>query len=229
MDIRMAQKLAWGNKGAKGNTTGGPLEYCLPSKEVAEAFDAWHKGRRTVSEELADFAIFLMALAEMAGADLQEAVEAKLAVSDATESWPLSRGAVASNPVAARVAMRHGKLVRDKIPQIIRSKGQEPVIHTASPEEYNIHLRDKLKEEVDEFLASDNDPEELADILEVLHALAGQAGIDRQQLEKLRAAKAEKRGEFVDRIIWSGNRPSAAARDVTAFTTDSTVSRGLHR
>ena len=110
------------------------------------------------------------------------------------------------------VTLSHGKLVRDKIPQIIRSKGQEPLIYTASPEEYGIRLRDKLREEVEEFLASDNDPEELADILEVLYALAGQVGTDQQQLEKLRAAKAEKRGGFADRIIWSGTGPRQLPR-----------------
>jgi predicted house-cleaning noncanonical NTP pyrophosphatase (MazG superfamily) len=107
--------------------------------------------------------------------------------------------------------MSQGKLVRDKIPQIIRSKGLEPVICTASTEEYATRLRDKLREEVEEFIASDDDPEELADILEVLYALAGQAGTDRQQLEKLRAAKAAERGGFDNRIIWSGNRSADAA------------------
>jgi predicted house-cleaning noncanonical NTP pyrophosphatase (MazG superfamily) len=102
-----------------------------------------------------------------------------------------------------------GKLVRDNIPQIIRSTGLEPVIYTASTGEYRTRLRDKLREEVEEFLASDNDPEELADILEVLYALAEQAGTNRHQLENVRAAKAQERGGFRDRIIWSGNRPPA--------------------
>ena len=84
MDIRAAQKLAWENKLAKGfNTTDVPLEFCLLSGEVAEAFDAWRKGRPQVAEELADTAIFLLSLAEMIGADLQEAVEAKLAANEA--------------------------------------------------------------------------------------------------------------------------------------------------
>jgi hypothetical protein len=61
---------------------------------------------------------------------------------------------------AGRAAMSQGKLVRDKIPQIIRSKGLEPVIYTASSEEYDTRLRDKLREEVEEFIASDSDPEE---------------------------------------------------------------------
>jgi predicted house-cleaning noncanonical NTP pyrophosphatase (MazG superfamily) len=106
--------------------------------------------------------------------------------------------------------MGNGKLVRDKIPEIIRSKGQEPIIYRAPASEYGTWLRDKLQEEVAEFIASDNDPEELADILEVLYALAEQAGADRQQLEKLRAVKAEERGGFAGRIIWSGNRESSA-------------------
>ena len=46
MQIRTAQKLAWENKVAKGfNTTDVPLEFCLLQGEIAEAFDAWRKGR----------------------------------------------------------------------------------------------------------------------------------------------------------------------------------------
>ncbi len=93
MDIRSAQKLAWENKLAKGfNTTDVPLEFCLLSGEVAEAFDAWRKGRPQVAEELADTAIFLFSLAEMIGADLQEAVEAKLAANEARVYRRLTNG-----------------------------------------------------------------------------------------------------------------------------------------
>ena len=54
MDIRSAQKLVWENKVAKGfNTTDVPLEFCLLQGEVAEAFDAWRKGREDLGEELA--------------------------------------------------------------------------------------------------------------------------------------------------------------------------------
>jgi predicted house-cleaning noncanonical NTP pyrophosphatase (MazG superfamily) len=79
--------------------------------------------------------------------------------------------------------MGEGRLVRDKIPEILRSKGLQPVVYTASSEEYRIRLRDKLLGEVEEFIASDNDPEELADILEVLYAIAEQIGISRRQPE----------------------------------------------
>jgi hypothetical protein len=80
VDIRDGQKLAWENKLAKGfNTTDVPLEFCLLQGEVAEAFDAWRKGRSSVGEELADVALFLFSLAEMTSVDLQAEVEAKIA------------------------------------------------------------------------------------------------------------------------------------------------------
>ncbi|MFJ3311112.1 nucleoside triphosphate pyrophosphohydrolase, partial [Streptomyces sp. NPDC086549] len=70
-----------------------------------------------------------------------------------------------------------GKLVRDGIPQIIREGGAEPVVYTAGPEEYRGRLRDKLGEEVAEFLTADEAaaPGELADVLEAVRAL-GAAG-----------------------------------------------------
>jgi len=79
VDIRTAQRLAWENKLAKGfDTTDIPLEFCLLHGEIAEAFDAWRKGRPDLAEELADIALYLFGLAEKIGIDLQDAVESKL-------------------------------------------------------------------------------------------------------------------------------------------------------
>ena len=65
MEIRSGQKLAWANKVAKRfNTTNVPLEFCLLQGEIAEAFDAWRKGREDAGEELADVAIYLLGLAD---------------------------------------------------------------------------------------------------------------------------------------------------------------------
>jgi predicted house-cleaning noncanonical NTP pyrophosphatase (MazG superfamily) len=102
------------------------------------------------------------------------------------------------------------KLVRDKIPEIIRAAGQVAVVHTADPTEFQVLLRQKLTEEVDEFLIS-QEPEELADILEVLYALAASLGLDAAELEALRQAKAELRGGFAKRVVWHGPRPAAPA------------------
>lgn len=100
----------------------------------------------------------------------------------------------------------NGKLVRDRIPDIIRADGSEPIISTASPAEYTARLRDKLGEEVAEFLASDDDPAELADILEVVYALAAATGTGRADLEALRADKADRNGAFTERLVWHGNQ-----------------------
>jgi hypothetical protein len=73
-----------------------------------------------------------------------------------------------------------------------------------------VPLRLKLTEEVDEFLIS-QDPEELADILEVLYALADCLGLDAAGLKALRKAKADLRGGFAKRVVWHGPRPAVPA------------------
>jgi hypothetical protein len=96
MDIRSGQKIAWGNKLAKGfNTTDVPLEFCLLQGEVAEAFDAWRKGRSDAGEELADVAIYLFGLAEMTGIDLDGEIEAKLTTNAGRVYQPLPNGVLA--------------------------------------------------------------------------------------------------------------------------------------
>ncbi|MBP2400724.1 MazG-like family protein [Streptomyces syringium] len=79
MDIRSAQKLAWENKTEKGfNTTNTPLEFGLLTAEVSEAFTAWRKGLPDFGEELADAFLYLTALAEMNGVDLDHEVTQKI-------------------------------------------------------------------------------------------------------------------------------------------------------
>ncbi|MFH1039211.1 MAG: nucleoside triphosphate pyrophosphohydrolase [PVC group bacterium] len=93
------------------------------------------------------------------------------------------------------------KLVRDRIPEIVTAdRGREAPFRTASRTEYLSFLMEKLKEEVAEFLES-REPAELADIMEVVYHLAGEAGISPRQLEKLRARKAEERGGFGERKV----------------------------
>jgi predicted house-cleaning noncanonical NTP pyrophosphatase (MazG superfamily) len=99
-----------------------------------------------------------------------------------------------------------GKLVRDRIPEIIRAAGAEPITYQADLAEYRQRLRDKLLEEVDEFLAADGSAavEELADILEVVYALAAHLGTTQSHLESTRTTKATTRGTFTTRTIYTG-------------------------
>jgi predicted house-cleaning noncanonical NTP pyrophosphatase (MazG superfamily) len=101
--------------------------------------------------------------------------------------------------------MSPSKLVRDKIPEIIKSNGLVPLTHIASDEEYQQKLKAKLQEEVKEFLEIPSE-EELADILEVIYALCDLYKIDKNKLELLRKGKAEKRGGFKDKIILDETR-----------------------
>ncbi len=96
--------------------------------------------------------------------------------------------------------MSQGKLVRDRIPEIIRAAGRAPQVQVLDPEAYRAALARKLQEEVDEFLHS-GQAEELADILEVVYALAQAQGMTPSQLEALRARKQEERGGFQRRFF----------------------------
>ena len=93
----------------------------------------------------------------------------------------------------------HNKLVRDKIPEIIEKSGKKAITRTLTQEEYLSELDRKLNEECAEYQA-DKSLEELADMLEVMYAIAEARGYSVAELEQVRAEKAEKRGRFADRI-----------------------------
>ena len=101
--------------------------------------------------------------------------------------------------------MKYNKLVRDKIPEIITSRGAVPTTHIADGDEYRQKLRAKLEEEVAEFL-QDNSAEELADILEVVYALGALIGTDKNDLEIIREKKVQTRGGFQKKIILEETR-----------------------
>ena len=84
--------------------------------------------------------------------------------------------------------IHHNKLVRDRIPEIIVGSGKTCATRILPQEEYLAALDAKLTEE-------------LADLLEVMMAVAEARGHSFAEVEAIRRAKAETRGGFRERIF----------------------------
>jgi predicted house-cleaning noncanonical NTP pyrophosphatase (MazG superfamily) len=93
----------------------------------------------------------------------------------------------------------YNKLVRDRIPEIIRSQGETPITRRLTPEQLRACLTDKLQEEVAEYLA---DPclMELCDILEVTEALIRAHGYPLEHARAQQAQKAQRNGGFTEGV-----------------------------
>ncbi len=98
-----------------------------------------------------------------------------------------------------------GKLVRDKIPEIIEADGKNPITRILGQEEYLSELDKKLNEEVAEY-QSDKSLEEMADVLEVLYAICEGRGYSINELMQIKQKKQEERGGYEKRIFWEGNK-----------------------
>jgi predicted house-cleaning noncanonical NTP pyrophosphatase (MazG superfamily) len=92
------------------------------------------------------------------------------------------------------------KLVRDRIPEIILNSGRTPLFYIANCQEYKELLRQKLFEEVAEFLENES-MEEIADILEVLEALSRVNEYTLKEVLKIKRKKKLRNGSFDQRII----------------------------
>ncbi len=98
----------------------------------------------------------------------------------------------------------YNKLVRDKIPEIILNNGEKPYTRILSSEEYNIELKKKLIEEALEMQDSQNAEmllEELADVIEVVKALAKFNNKTLEDILKIADTKNTKKGSFDKRIF----------------------------
>ena len=92
------------------------------------------------------------------------------------------------------------KLVRDNIPFICEKNNQIPDTKILDNENYAVALKIKLKEEVEEYLA-DNDIEELADVIEVIEALAENQGSSLNEVMAIKQHKQNKNGAFRSKIF----------------------------
>lgn len=95
----------------------------------------------------------------------------------------------------------YNKLVRDKILNIIKKDGVKCNFHIANKKEYDQKLNEKLREEVEEFIEKPC-AEEIADVLEVIEAIARINNIGLNEIKKEKLRKKTTRGGFIKKIIY---------------------------
>ena len=96
----------------------------------------------------------------------------------------------------------YNKLVRYNIPNIIESKGEIPVKKILNDETYKSELEKKLYEEYKEVIdaSADDRIEELADMIEIIRALAKLENKNLQDVINCADEKNKKRGAFENKI-----------------------------
>ncbi|MBN1431826.1 MAG: nucleoside triphosphate pyrophosphohydrolase [Methanomicrobiaceae archaeon] len=94
----------------------------------------------------------------------------------------------------------YNKAVRDRIPEIICSKGEMCNYEGLNDEEFLPFLQLKLIEESNEYIES-GDEEELADLLEVIFRIAEIRGIDPARLDEIRKEKSKIAGSFKKNVV----------------------------
>ncbi len=101
------------------------------------------------------------------------------------------------------VKKEYHKLVRDRIPEIIRESGNDCEFVILSEAEYRQALRQKLMEEAGEAAAADEADlvAELADLSEVMDAVMISFGISGDRLLAEKIKRREARGGFAQKIM----------------------------
>jgi len=93
------------------------------------------------------------------------------------------------------------KLVRDKVPELIARDGRLVRVVRASGEELCDLLIAKLREEVEE-LSKSLSVEEVADVLEVLEAIASKClGVEWGEVLRVKEIKKAERGGFEEGLV----------------------------
>jgi predicted house-cleaning noncanonical NTP pyrophosphatase (MazG superfamily) len=100
------------------------------------------------------------------------------------------------------VRITYEKLVRDRIPEIIRCAGSTCETVTLAEADYRQALRAKLVEEASEAAEADLDhlAVELADLYEVMDALMASYGLSAEAVRAEQERRREARGGFARRV-----------------------------
>jgi predicted house-cleaning noncanonical NTP pyrophosphatase (MazG superfamily) len=95
------------------------------------------------------------------------------------------------------------KLIRDKIPEIIKSKGEKPKIRRLNDEEFKGELKRKILEEGRELVegSEENVINELADLQEIIDTILRTEGFSKSKFKKFQTEKRKRRGGFNKRLF----------------------------
>ncbi len=102
-----------------------------------------------------------------------------------------------------RLRFKVDKLIRDRLPAMMQAQGLSVFTRRLDDAEFIAALKDKLVEEATEARAAGNRADlvdELADLREVVLALAQAAGVREDEIEHRRLAKRGERGGFDARV-----------------------------
>jgi predicted house-cleaning noncanonical NTP pyrophosphatase (MazG superfamily) len=94
------------------------------------------------------------------------------------------------------------KLIRDKIPDIIKANHKKCEVKILSNTEYKQALKSKLLEEAQEVFDAQEEEliEEIADIYEVIEALIKAYNLDKEKIKKIKEDKANSKGKFEQKL-----------------------------
>lgn len=98
----------------------------------------------------------------------------------------------------------YNKLIRDKIPEIIKKDNAVPKISELNDEQFKLALKEKLVEETKELLEAKTDEEilnELSDVLQLLESIALNNGLSVADVEKQKEKKKRDRGAFEKKLF----------------------------
>ena len=100
--------------------------------------------------------------------------------------------------------VRYDKLIRDRIPEIIKEAGWLPTVKILKKSEFLNAIKKKVFEEAGELIQSKDKKgivDEIVDIQELLDVLAAEIKLTKSELKKLQADKRKKRGGFKKRLF----------------------------
>ena len=97
---------------------------------------------------------------------------------------------------------KYNKLIRDKIPEIIKGVGERPYLRILNEKEYLREIKKKILEEARELIKATKKKDvvnEVVDIQELIDNLIAKLSLTKSQLQKQQKIKNKRRGSFKKR------------------------------